>query len=43
MTILIIGEFSGFAKYLKAGFVSLGHKCVVVTNTDGKKDSIFGG
>lgn len=37
MNILIIGEFSGFAKHLKNGFVSLGHNVVVVHNGDGFK------
>lgn len=34
MKILIIGEFSAFAKHLKSGFKQLGHHCVVTTPGD---------
>lgn len=37
MNILIVGEYSAFAKHLKHGFVQLGHKVTVVTNGDGFK------
>lgn len=37
MNILIIGEFSGFAKHLKSGFEKLGHRVVVFLNGDGWK------
>lgn len=37
MNILIIGEFSGFAKHLKAGFRLLGHNVTVVQSGDGWK------
>lgn len=37
MNILIIGEYSGFAKNLALGFRSLGHKTVVFGNLDGWK------
>lgn len=37
MNILIIGEFSGFAKHLKQGFTTLGHNVIVVQNGDGFK------
>lgn len=37
MNILIIGEFSGFAKHLKYGFEKLGHNVVIVLNGDGWK------
>lgn len=38
MNILIIGEFSGFAKHLKNGFVALGHRVVITLRSDGWKD-----
>lgn len=37
MNILIVGEFSAFAKHLKNGFKALGHKAIVVTNGDNFK------
>lgn len=37
MKILIVGEFSGFAKNLSAGFKSLGHEAVIVGYGDGWK------
>ena len=37
MKILIVGEFSGFAKHLKNGFLILGHDVTVVQNGDGWK------
>jgi len=37
MNILIIGEWSGYAKNLKEGFVALGHKVVIISNGDGFK------
>lgn len=37
MNILIVGEFSAFAKHLKKGFQELGHNVVVVTKGDGFK------
>lgn len=37
MNILIVGEFSGFAKHLQSGFELLGHKVVVVKDGDGFK------
>lgn len=37
MNILIIGEYSGFAKNLALGFRSLGHETVVFGNLDGWK------
>ena len=37
MNILIVGEFSAFAKHLKRGFRELGHNVVVVTKGDGFK------
>ena len=38
MNILIIGEFSGFAKHLKSGFESLGHHVVIVMSGDSWKE-----
>ena len=50
MNILIIGEFSGFAKHLKNGFRKLGHKVTVVMTPDsfkkikgGDGDIVYGG
>lgn len=37
MNILIIGEFSGFAKHLKNGFIQLGHNVSIIHNGDGFK------
>ncbi len=37
MNILIIGEFSSFAKHLKAGFEALGHRVAITFNGDGWK------
>lgn len=37
MNVLIIGEWSGYAKNLKEGFVALGHKAVILTSGDGFK------
>ena len=37
MNILIIGEFSGFAKHLKNGFLQLGHDVTIVQTGDGFK------
>lgn len=37
MNILIVGEFSAFAKHLKAGFKELGHDVCIVQNGDGWK------
>lgn len=37
MKILIIGEFSGFAKHLKNGFIKLGHQVTIVHSGDGWK------
>lgn len=37
MKILILGEFSGFARHLKNGFQRLGHEVTVVQNGDGWK------
>ena len=37
MNILIIGEFSGFAKHLKRGFELLGHRVVIAHTGDGWK------
>lgn len=37
MRILIIGEYSGFAKELKNGFSALGHKVTIVSSGDGFK------
>lgn len=37
MNILIVGEFSAFAKELKKGFVESGHECVIVSWGDGGK------
>lgn len=37
MNILIIGEYSAFAKHLKNGFKQLGHNVTIVTNGDGWK------
>lgn len=37
MNILIVGEFSGFAKHLKNGFQQLGHSVIVVQTGDGWK------
>lgn len=37
LRILIIGEFSGFAKNLKSGFTDLGHKVTIVSAGDGFK------
>lgn len=37
MNILIIGEFSAFAKHLKNGFEQLGHRVVVTATGDGWK------
>lgn len=37
MNILIIGEYSAFAKHLKNGFVQLGHKVTIVQNGDNFK------
>lgn len=37
MKVLIVGEFSAFAKHLKAGFKKLGHDVCVVQNGDGWK------
>jgi len=37
MRILIVGEFSGFAKNLKSGFSDLGHKVTIVSSGDGFK------
>ena len=37
MKILIIGEFSGFAKHLKNGFLQLGHDVTIVQTGDGFK------
>ena len=34
MNVLIIGEFSGFAKHLKNGFEQLGHRVVITLNGD---------
>lgn len=38
MNILIVGEFSGFSKHLKNGFVKLGHKVTIVHSGDGWKN-----
>lgn len=38
MNILIVGEFSAFAKHLKRGFQELGHQVTVVTKGDGFKN-----
>lgn len=49
MNILIIGEFSGFAKHLKNGFETLGHRVIITLTGDGWKgfkptgDDIFYG
>lgn len=37
MNILIVGEFSAFAKELKKGFVALGHQCIIFSWGDGAK------
>ena len=37
MNILIIGEYSGFAKYLSRGFRQLGHGACVLSWGDGFK------
>lgn len=37
MNILIIGEYSAFAKHLKDGFIKLGHQVMIVQNGDGFK------
>lgn len=37
MNILIIGEFSGFARNLKEGFIKLGHQVLIVQSGDGWK------
>lgn len=37
MNILIVGEFSGFAKHLKKGFQKLGHIVTIVSSGDGWK------
>ena len=37
MNILIIGEFSSFARHLKSGFVVLGHNVTIVQSGDGWK------
>lgn len=37
MNIIIVGEFSAFAKHLKRGFSDLGHHVVVISNGDGWK------
>ena len=37
MNILIIGEFSGFAKHLKNGFFQLGHNVTIIHNGDSWK------
>lgn len=37
MNILIVGEFSGFARHLRNGFETLGHKVVVVLDGDSFK------
>lgn len=37
MNILIVGEFSGFAKHLKYGFTELGHDVMILQNGDGYK------
>lgn len=38
MNIIIIGEYSGFAKHLQNGFEKLGHRAIVVENGDGYKN-----
>lgn len=38
MQILIVGEFSGFAKHLKNGFERLGHSVTIVQHGDGWKN-----
>lgn len=38
MNILIVGEFSAFAKELKKGFVALGHQCIIFSWGDGRKN-----
>lgn len=50
MNVLIIGEFSSFAKHLKKGFGSLGHKVTIVMTPDSFKqikgeedDIVYGG
>ena len=37
MNILIVGEFSGFARHLKNGFMALGHDVTIVQGGDGWK------
>lgn len=37
MNILIVGEFSAFAKELKKGFIALGHQCIIFSWGDGAK------
>ncbi len=37
MNILILGEYSGFAKNLKKGFIKLGHNVIIVTDCNGSK------
>ncbi|WP_367392674.1 hypothetical protein [Lewinella sp. LCG006] len=41
MDILIIGEYSGFAKELKKGFDTLNHRACIVTSGDGYKEIPF--
>ncbi len=43
MKILIVGEYSGFAKNLAEGFKDLGHECVIISYGDGWKNIDTGG
>lgn len=38
MNILIVGEFSAFAKHLKNGFIKMGHEVTVIMTGDGWKE-----